>query len=351
MKTKCERRSFLKNLLSFSALLAGSSLPFGIRKPFGIGNARAAEAGETGGAGAGSRVKKIAVEEHFYPEEYSKLLYAKTGWKGHPMGDSATKILEYGKGRIKEMDEFGIDMQIISLSYPGLDPFNAEDAVSVSRMVNDIISETTRKYPTRFSGYCCLPLQNPEAAADELERAITKLGLRAAMVNENTPERWLSDPKYEVIFERLNKLGVPLYLHADGPSTEDSGLHVVPEVMRIVNSDLLDKYPNLQFILGHAGESLPFWLNRLDGRWRNPDRPKKFSGYFKEHFYVSTSSQCWNLLLTFLISALGSDRILFATDYPYESSKQHVEWIDSAPISDSDREKICHLNAEKLFKL
>lgn len=100
-----------------------------------------------------------------------------------------------------------------------------------------------------------------------------------------------------------------------------------------------------------AGESLPFWLNRLDGRWRQPQRPKTFSQYFKDNFYISTSSQCWPVLLQFLISTMGSDRILFATDYPYESMKQHVDFIESAPISDSDREKICHLNAERLLKL
>jgi predicted TIM-barrel fold metal-dependent hydrolase len=218
-------------------------------------------------------------------------------------------------------------------------------------MINDQISETIKRYPNRFSGYCCIPLQDPTAAAYELERAVTKLGLKGAMVNINTPDRWISDQKYEVIFERLARLDVPIYLHTDGPSTEDSGLHIVPEVMRIVNGDLLVKYPKLQFVLGHAGESLPFWLNRLDGRWRYPDRPKKFSQYFKENFHVSTSSQCWPILLQFLVSALGSDRILFATDYPYESSKQHVDFIDSAPISESDREKICHLNAERLFKI
>jgi predicted TIM-barrel fold metal-dependent hydrolase len=278
-------------------------------------------------------------------------LRSKTEFKGPPAAAAAIKVLEYGEGRIKEMGESGIDMQILSLSYPALDAFKTADAIEVAKMVNDQISGTIERYPNRFSGYCCIPLQDPDAAADELERAVTKLGLKAVMVNENTAERWLSDQKYEVVFDRLAKLDVPMYLHADGPSTEDSGLHIVPEVMRLVNSTLLDKYPKLQFILGHAGESLPFWLNRLDGRWRQPQRPKTFSQYFKDNFYVSTSSQCWPTLLQFLISALGSDRILFATDYPYESMKQHVDFIDSAPISDGDREKICHLNAEKLFKL
>jgi predicted TIM-barrel fold metal-dependent hydrolase len=347
MEEQNERRSFMKYLLSLSAFAAGSTLSLNKGNGFSAGKTGSAEAAVKGSA----RVKKIAVEEHFYTKEFSDLLYSKLNWKGSPPAKAATKILEYGEGRIKEMDECGIDMQIISLSYPALDPFQTADAIEVAKMINNQISETIKKYPKRFSGYCCIPLQDPNAAADELERAVTKLGLKAAMVNVNTPERWLSDQKYEVVFDKLAKLDVPLYLHTDGPSTEDSGLHIVPEVMRLINGTLLDKYPKLQFILGHAGESLPFWLNRLDGRWRQPERPKTFSQYFKDNFYVSTSSQCWPILLQFLISAVGSDRILFATDYPYESITQHVEFIDSAPISDSDREKICHLNAEKLFKL
>ena len=341
------RRRFLKQLLALSAFSAGSTFSFNKGKGFTIGKINSAEAQVKGS----SRVKKIAVEEHFYTKEYSDILYSRADWKGSPKGEAATKILEYGEKRIKEMDECGIDMQILSLSYPGIDPFKTEDAVSVAKMMNDKISEIVKQYPKRFSGYCCLPLQDPPAAADELERAVTKLGLKGAMVNINTPERWLSDRKYETIFEKVAGLDVPLYLHTDGPSVEDSGLHIVPEVMRIINGDLLVKYPGLKLILGHAGESLPFWLNRLDGRWRYPDRPKKFSQYFKENFYVSTSSQCWPILLQFLVSALGSDRILFGADYPYESLKQHVDFIDSAPISDDDREKICHLNAERLFKL
>jgi 5-carboxyvanillate decarboxylase len=345
MKKQKNRRSFMKCIFSTAAVLHGSRLALSKGDDFSFRELKSVRSKD------GTRVKKIAVEEHFYSKEYSDLLHSRTEWKGAPAAAAAAKVLEYGEGRIREMDEAGIDMQILSLSYPAIDAFKTEDAVEVSKMVNNQIAEAVKAHPKRFSGFCCIPLQDPNIAADEMERAINKLGLKAVMVNENAPERWLSDQKYEIVFERLAKLEVPLYLHADGPSTEDSGLHIVPEVMRLINGNLLDKYPRLQFILGHGGESLPFWLNRLDGRWRQPERPKTFSQYFKDHFYVSTSSQCWPVLLQFLISTMGSDRILFATDYPYESTKQHVDFIESAAISDSDREKICHLNAEKLFKL
>lgn len=346
MDEKTERRSFLKYMLSLSAFAAGSTLSINRSNRLAVGRTEIAAAQTKKAA----RVKKIAVEEHFHTEKYLELLSAKTQHKGGGPAHAAARVVDMGEGRIKEMDECGVDMQMLSLSFPGLDAFKTEDAISVSKMINDHLAEVVKKYPTRFSGFCCIPLQDPDVAADELERAVTKLGLKGAMVNINTPERWLADQQYEVVFERVSKLDVPFYLHADGPSVMDSGLHIVPEVMRIVNGDLLDKYPNLQLILGHAGESLPFWLNRLDGRWRNPDRPKTFSQYFKDNFYVATSSQCSNNILNFLIAELGVERILFAMDYPYESMQQHVDFIDSAPISDTDREKICHLNAERLFK-
>jgi 2,3-dihydroxybenzoate decarboxylase len=338
------RRTFVKGALAAGAL--GMTALADARSQSGTGATASP-------AASGKRVKKVALEEHCMPKGYLEILTAKT--TGHLPGvkGAAEKVPDIGEGRIAEMDRCGIDMQVLSLSFPALELFqNAEDAIAASKASNDEIAAAVKKYPTRFAGFCSVPLQDPNAAADELERAITKLGLQAVMVNENTPSRWLADQKYNVFFECLAKLNVPIYLHADGPSQEDSGLHVVPEVMRLVESDLLVRHPNLQFILGHAGESFPFWLNRLDGRWRDhPDRPQKFSGYFKSNFYVTTSSQCWPTLLDFLIASLGSDRIMFATDYPYEVTEAAVKFIDTAPISDADREKICHSNAEKLLRL
>jgi predicted TIM-barrel fold metal-dependent hydrolase len=338
------RRTFLKGAMAAGAL--GMTA-------FAKSGPKSASDTKPQASASGKRVKKIAIEEHCVPKAFLEILLAKTSGHLSQVKGAAEKLPDLGEGRIAEMDRCGVDMQVLSLSYPALELFqDAEDAIAASKASNDAIAEAVKKYPTRFSGFCSVPLQDPKAAADELERAITKLGFKALMVNENTPSRWLSDKKYADFFECLAKLNVPIYLHSDGPSDDDSGLHVVPEVMRFVESDLLVRHPNLQFILGHGGESLPFWLNRFDGRWRDkPDRPQKFSGYFKSNFYVTTSSQCWPTLLQFLIAALGSDRIMFATDYPYEVTEDAVKFMDTVPISDADREKICHLNAEKLFKL
>jgi 2,3-dihydroxybenzoate decarboxylase len=331
-----ERRSFLKYFLSLSAFIATS----------GISLSRTSTRALAMGS-AGKRMKKIAVEEHCYTETYLDWLYSTRTdlTPGRARDDAAVlKGLERGEGRLKEMDEAGIDMQVLSLSYPDLDFFKTADAVALSKIVNDELAETVKRYPTRFSSFCCLPMQDPEAAADELERAVTKLGLKGAMVNENR-ERTYADRKFEVLYERLSNLNVPMYLHQT-----ESGEHLIPDLINLIGGDFLDRYPNLQFMLGHGGEGMPFWLWRR-GRSQSSGGKRSFKQKFIEHFYVTTSDQCWPTLLEFLIAAIGADRIMLATDYPYESMKQHADFIDSVPISESDRAKICHLNAERLFKL
>ena len=341
---KQNRRSFIKQILSFSAFVAGSSLSFNMGKGSGIGNIGRKEAWAMGKSG--KRFKKIAVEEHCFTEEFVDWLYSdRTDFVGRERNDETVLMaLDRGEGRIKKMDEAGVDMQILSLSYPDLDFFKTEDAIALSKMVNNELSETVKRYPDRFRAFCCLPFQDPEAAADELERAVTKLGLVGAMVNENT-ERKYSDRKFEVVYEMLNRLKAPIYLHQTG-----SGENLIPDLITLIDGDLLDRYPDLQFILGHAGEAMPFWLWRR-GRSESMDGKRSFKQKFIEQFYVTTSDQCWPTLLKFLIEVMGADRIMFSTDYPYESMKEHADFIDSVDISESDREKICHLNAEKLFKL
>jgi 2,3-dihydroxybenzoate decarboxylase len=356
MEDRNERRSFLKYSLSLSAFIAGSTLSF--NKSQGLKAERIKGKEAFAMSSSVGRVKKIAVEEHFLTEEYLAWIESRAAHK--PSMDMPPMGTNLGEERLKDMDECGIDMQILSLAeppgyapYPCLDPFNTKDAIALAKIVNNELSGVVKRYPEKFAGFCCLPLQDPIAAADELERAVTELGLVGTMVND-TPKRWLSDEKYEVLYERLAKLDVPLYIHAMGPTDEDSGLHVVPEVKRLIQSGIFDKYSGLKIILGHGGESLPFWLHRISGIGMRGGQ-KSFMQYFKDNFYVTTSAQCWAPLLEFLITVLGADRILFATDYrghgTNPSTCEHVEFIDSVRISDSDREKICHLNAEKLFRL
>ena len=301
-------------------------------------------------------MKKIAIEEHITK-------------------DGLDQIEE----RLKDMDEAGIDMQVLSYIFPYDDSLNTSEAISIARNANDALAEIVEKYPDRFASFATLALQDPDASADELERAVKELGLKGTMIFSNIGGQYLDNQKFWIILERAEELGVPIYLHP-GPPSDDmaapymtypiltgamwgysagTGLHA----MRLIISGIFDKYPGLKIILGHLGEGIPYYLWRIDNIWlKQMDRAEAPDSsaiklqrtptqYFKDNFYITTSGMFWPPALQFANSVLGADDILFAVDYPPESNITAVQFIDAAPVSDDDKEKICHLNAEKLLDL
>ncbi|MFC1893910.1 amidohydrolase family protein [Chloroflexota bacterium] len=345
-------------------------------------------------------MKKIAFEEHFTTEEQLGYLQSILE-KSYPVPEvieteknlgidvrwvsaskyssslSATssirdKLLEVGEQRLREMDESGIDMQVLSLTSPGVQMLDASTGTTLAKRINDKLSRIVREYPERFAGLAALAPQNPREAADELQRAVQELGLKGASINSHVKGEYLDDKKYWVIFETAEKLGVPIYIHPRAPSPDmikpyltypalatamcGYGAEVLLHTLRLILSGVFDKYPRLMIILGHLGEALPFWLWRIDNRWakRSPsskDCSKKPSEYARDNFYITTSGMFSQPALLCSNLALGADRILFAVDYPYESNKEAVAFIESIPICDSDKEKISHLNAERVLKL
>ncbi len=248
-------------------------------------------------------MKIIAVEEHFFTQNY--LDYMRTKEKSDSMsicqGDSKGKsqtlnkvmprpgeheeCLDVDDLRLKVMDEAGIDMQVLSFSSPGVEGMdNADDATEMARKTNDELAQIIKRHPTRYAGFATIACQNPLTAAREFERAVKELGLVGVKINSNVRGEYLDDPKFWVIFEKAEKLGVPVYLHPRSPSPDmiklyltypvlissvwgfaaETGLHA----MRLICSGLFDKYPGLQVILGHLGEAFPYWLWRVDDhRW------------------------------------------------------------------------------------
>jgi 2,3-dihydroxybenzoate decarboxylase len=258
----------------------------------------------------------------------------------------------------------------------GFEPFDAVEATAMSKKINDRIAEAIQDSPQRFAGFAAIAPQDPQTAARELERAVKDLGLRGVKINSHIRGEYLDNPKFGVILETAERLGVPIYLHPRQPAPDklipyydypelagsmwgygaETGLHA----MRLIVSGVFDKYPSLKIILGHLGEAIPHWLWRIDNRWSKEQATIKASGrklnkspgqYFMENFYVSTSGMFWQPALLCAYMALGADRILFAVDYPYESNKDAVAAMDAMPICESDKEKIYHLNAEKLLSL
>ncbi|MFH1652139.1 MAG: amidohydrolase family protein [Chloroflexota bacterium] len=309
------------------------------------------------------------------PEEIA--LLKQSSWllspeDGFPMGKgemARNRLMDLGAGRLQNMDEGNIDIQVLSLTSPGVQMFAPAEAAEIARKTNNMISQTIRQHPQRYAGLATLAPQDPEGAAEELKRAVQELDFRGACINSHTRGEYLDDKKYHVILEAAAKLDVPIYIHPRTPSADMlkpylayPGLHgailgfsaeVSLHALRLIFSGVFDKFPGLKIILGHLGEALPYWMWRIDNHWqRQAVKLKKSpSEYLRDNFYVTTSGMCWYPALLCAILALGADRILFAADYPHESGKEAADFMMAAPISAADKEKIMHATAEKLFKL
>lgn len=338
-------------------------------------------------------MKIIDLENHFFTKEYIQYLRSRkeppretierdglnmwyTDFLCSPRSfEMEDKLLNLGEGRIKEMDEKGIDIEVLSLSPPGVQCFEPSVGTFWAKKVNDELAKVVKSYPGRFIGLACIAPQSPEEAADEVERAVTELGLRGVNIESHARNEYLDKKKYWPIFERIEKLDVPVYLHPEIPSTwilkgyaEDYGFELAGpplgygadlhlHAMRLIYSGLFDRFPKLKIILGHMGEGLPFWLTRMDAYWIKPWKGKKPriekrpSDYVRTNFTITISGMFFFPAFLCAYLGLGSDRIAFAVDYPYERIEEAIRFIREAPIPDSDKEKICYKNAERLFNL
>jgi len=337
---------------------------------------------------------RIATEEAYAPpelfERYRKLLddgsHNDPGFasfmgfylnnSGPRLTEIRAQIQDLGERRIRDMDATGIAKQILSLSSPGVQVFDAPTAVSLATSFNDQLAEAIRKHPDRFAGLAAIAPQDPSAAAKELERAVKSLHLKGAIVNSHTRGEYLDEPKFWEIFEAAESLGVPIYLHPNTPSPRmvgpflDRGLdgavfgfavETSLHILRIVFSGVFDRFPKLRMVAGHLGEGLPYWLFRIDfmhqrltanNRYANvPKLQKRPSDYLKENFYVTTSGMAWQPPILYAQSVLGVDRVLYAMDYPYQFVPDEVKVTDDLPISDADKKKLYQTNAEKVFAL
>ncbi|WP_205602524.1 amidohydrolase family protein [Chelativorans alearense] len=287
--------------------------------------------------------------------------------------DKAVDVLQdFGERRLAAMDAIGIERAVLSLSGPGVQAeFDTAKAVRLARRANDFLAERLAESPSRYDGFAHLALQEPGAAADELERAVRELGLRGAMINGQTNGAYLDDDRFSVLWERASDLDVPIYIHPYNPPdvpymyrnhpelwgplwswTVETGNHA----LRILFAGVFDRYPNAKLILGHMGEALPFQLWRFDSRWpisnSGPAALKlKPSEYFKRNFWCTTAGVCSDASLRCAIDALGADRVMFSVDYPFERPAVAGEWIDAAPLTDEERAKVCSENAKSLLKL
>jgi predicted TIM-barrel fold metal-dependent hydrolase len=318
----------------------------------------------------------IALEEHFIlPREEQNLP------PGAHRGSDREKILGFdvlgelldlGETRIAAMDAAGIDLQVISHNQPGCQALDAESAVPVAREVNDFLFEAVKRHPRRFAGLAALPTAAPDAAVTELDRAVTKLGFKGAMINGHTRGSFLDDKKYWPIFECAQALEVPIYLHPSPPHPavmqayfEDYrelayaawgfGIDTGAHFLRLVFAGVFDAFPKLTFILGHLGEGLPFMLHRINDQTRLAAERRGLkrtpAQYLTENLVVTLSGNFSGPAFLCTLQAMGADNVLFSVDWPYESNKGAVDFLRRQPLSAPDLAKIAHGNAERVLRL
>jgi predicted TIM-barrel fold metal-dependent hydrolase len=306
--------------------------------------------------------KIIAIEEHFTSPKLRELIAPRDG-------PTQQKLNELAGVRIKEMDDAGIDLAVLSENNPAANNLPPDVAVMAARASNDFLFETIRANPARFAGFATLPLPDPTASADELERAVTTLGFKGAMVMGTSHGLFLDDKRFRPIFERAVRLDVPIYVHPSPvmPAVFEAyfrghealqgpplgfGIETLTHSFRLITSGLFDEYPGTKIIVGHLGETAPFTLWRTEHNVaRFVNLPKAFADYYRTHFWLTTSGAFQDSALACSIAEMGLDRILFAVDWPYIDNTLGVQWLNKAPISETERAAIFAGNARKLLKL
>ncbi|WP_280266028.1 amidohydrolase family protein [Nocardia wallacei] len=277
--------------------------------------------------------------------------------------------------RLAVMDAAGQDMALLSLNPPGVQPYKPADAVDLARDFNDELAQIVRDHPSRFAGLATVAPQAPDAAADEIERAVDTLGLHGIMINSHTNGHYLDEPQFAPLLQAAQAHHAPIYLHPRIPSMlgqyapyglsgaiwgygAEAGLHA----MRLIMSGTLDRYPNLQIVIGHLGEGIPYYLRRIDNRYAfarriagaaTPTSQLELtpSAYFRRNFTITTSGIDDPNALEYALRTVGDDNIMFAIDTPYEETTEALRFLTSAPLSEEQRANISHRTAERVFGL
>jgi len=363
-----ERRKFLS---SAAALGVGA----GLSVPAVLSNATPAESLDM--TWRDQDLRFIGTEETYSTDE----LIAQIAFnEDHAEYLKSTGLTDLGSGRLDLMNDAGLNIQILSVHTPGVQNIPGQEGIDFAYRLNKTIANGPMvTYPGRFQAFATLPLQDPQASADELERAVREDGFVGAMTNGIIGDKFLDHPDFEPVLARAEALGVPIYLHPAFPREEIFDLYyridrpeyneeyqdyifsgsgygwhqeVLTQCLRMIMTGTFDRFPNLQIIIGHMGEGLPFYFERILedlGEATENSLQKPFGQYFNDNFWITTSAFPRSNLLHLLLEYISVDRVMFATDYPFADMKQQTDWFRAVDLPREAKEKIAFRNAEKLF--
>ena len=323
-------------------------------------------------------MKLIAIEEHFLTSEiraaWASSAIGNEGTGAFDRGEIEERLDDLGQQRLALMDESGVDVQVLSLTTPGLHNLAAAESVNLARRTNDLMAATIATYPARFQGFAVVPTASPDDAALELERSVTRLGLAGAMVSGRTREKNLDHPDFLPMFETAAKLGVPFFIHPQIPQRAvrevyysgfgepvdtafaafGLGWHYEAGIqfVRLILAGTFDRFPNLQIILGHWGEVVLFYLERLTSLGRVAKLQRSIADYFQRNLYVTPSGMWSQPYLQRTLEIVGPERILFSTDYPYQYRPGGAgrSFLEEADLSAENRALFAHGNWERLTR-
>jgi predicted TIM-barrel fold metal-dependent hydrolase len=320
--------------------------------------------------------KLIAIEEHFLTPAiraaWAASAIGQEGTASFDRGEIEARLDDLSAQRMALMDESGVAVQVLSVTTPALHNLEPELSVTLARQTNDLVAATIAQHPTRFQGFATLPTASPAHVAPELARCVTQLGFRGAMLCGRTRAKNLDHPDFWPLFEAAARLGVPLFIHPQIPqqavrdtyysgfgdavdtafATFGLGWHYEAGIqfVRLVLAGVFDKYPNLQIILGHWGEVVLFYLDRLSVLARVADLQRPIADYFRQNLYVTPSGMWSQAYLQRSLELVGPERLLFSTDYPYQYKPggQARTFLEEAALSAEQKELFGHGNWERL---
>ena len=316
-------------------------------------------------------MRTITLEEHYATPVFLDAAAAGMGFDEALSG----RLCDLGTERIAAMDVAGIDMQVLSIVSPGVQQLAQPDAVALARETNDVLGDAVRRHPARFGGFATVATSSPDAAAEELERTVREYGFLGAIINGHSTGRYLDDPFFSPVLERAVALKVPIYLHPAAPpppvieasyggfapqvtrmlSVAAWGWHIetATHLLRLILGGGFDRYPGLQVVIGHMGETLPFMIQRLEKTLPTAltglQRP--VSDYLRTNVHYTFAGFNWLPVFELLLAQVGIERIMFSADYPFASMAEARTFLDALPVSPPERELIAHRNAENLLRI